>query len=123
MAITQTSYLPSAMREGLFDELIKIGEEAPATLQSAVKPTPDSKTKFKRWAKMALVGAAGTGAGTAAYMTADKYLFPHIAKLTKDLSPNTKKLLLSGGISATTMISALAAKAYADRHKKEMDRA
>ena len=77
---TATSSVPLVTRAALFDELGKI---------AAAHPAPDKKVQFKKWLKNAALVAAGTGAGTAAFMIADELA-------GKNLSPAMRTLLRGG---------------------------
>ena len=83
-------------RAALFDELSKIAEVSP--------PPKDNKTVSRKWLKNAALFAAGTGAGTAAFMIADKFA-------GNQLSPQAKAIIAGlaaqGGNVATRKLMEL----------------
>ena len=87
MATTVTSSVPLVTRAALFDELYKIAE---------AQPVESKKAKFKRWAKITALNAAGAGAGTAAFMGADKLFGKKLGKTWRGAGTKTK--MLAGGL-------------------------
>lgn len=74
-------------RAAFFDELGKIAEAQPTD--------KTNKAKLKSWLKSTALIAAGTGAGTAAFMVADKIIGDNFGNVWKTTSPRTKMLIVA----------------------------
>lgn len=86
MATTRTSQQHLVTRAALFDELGKIAE---------AQPEKTNRAKLKSWLKSTAIIAAGTGAGTAAFMVADKIIGDQFGNTWRTTSPRTKMLIVA----------------------------
>lgn len=86
MATTRTSQQHLVTRAALFDELGKIAE---------AQPDKTNRAKLKSWLKSTAIIAAGTGAGTAAFMVADRIIGDKLGPTWKNTSPRTKMLVVA----------------------------
>jgi len=73
-------------KAALFDELGKIAE---------AQPDKTNRAKLKSWLKSTAIIAAGTGAGTAAFMVADRIIGDKLGPTWKNTSPRTKMLVVA----------------------------
>jgi hypothetical protein len=100
METTRTSSLSSATREALFDELVKIAEEA---------EKKQGNEKLKRWVKNTAIIAAGAGAGQGLAMLGEKALASKFGPKWAQMSAQSKMRILGPALGAATAGSLLAA--------------
>lgn len=84
-----------ATRIAFYDEMEKIAEVRPAARQN--------RDNLKRWVKGTLAVAAGTAAGTGAYMLTERAASKLLTKRWAKMKPSTKAAILGPAFAATTL--------------------
>jgi hypothetical protein len=99
-------------RLAFYDEMEKIASR---------KVRPDaarSRGNLKRWVQGAVTMAAGTGAGTGAYMLAEKGAKKYFGKRWAKMKPTTKAAILGPAFTAAGLGTAYVAKKMMEKRRE-----
>jgi len=103
-------------RRALFDELVKIGEDAERHLNEAPAPKPQSS--WKRVGSAVARSALGLGAGFGAADYLANVRFPHLFKPGPSGVSNPRKALLMIGLPIGAGLGTM----LGDRYRRQMDK-